>query len=156
MLRLTWRLVAQREAVVRYCQGCGRATEFRNSFKVRRNANGKTIHQFEIYKCERDHTWNRKVAATDGSLAVEDGPGTQVSRLLLKDLQQAGGAEIHLERVSGKWRLDKVLADQMPEASRALVRSWIDEGKVLVNGAREPGKRQLQSGDVIILRSLER
>ena len=46
------------DETMRYCPGCGRVVPFRDSGKIRRNANGKTIHAFAIFKCPKDHTWN--------------------------------------------------------------------------------------------------
>ena len=154
MQRHTWRLVAPGAAVVRHCQGCGRVTEFRNSGKLRRNANGKRIYQFEIYKCDRDHTWNRPVPVTEpgkGPCAVppeDSGP----IRLEIRDLP----VEILIERCEGSWRLDKVLADRLDGLSRSAVAALIDAGSIRVNGRAIRARHLLRTGDLIAIRAVQR
>jgi hypothetical protein len=154
MQRHTWRLVAPGAAVLRHCQGCGRATEFRNSGKVRRNANGKRIYQFEIYKCDRDHTWNRPVPVTEPgeepcAAPLEEGSG--LIRLEIRDLP----VEILIERCDGSWRLDKVLADRLDGLSRAAVAALIDSGGIRVNGQAVRARHLLRTGDLIAIREVQ-
>ena len=55
-----WRLYGDtNDTVVKYCSHCGSKVVFTDSGKRRRNANGKNLYEYAIYKCERDHTWNR-------------------------------------------------------------------------------------------------
>jgi hypothetical protein len=58
-----WNLVdvSNDNSIMRYCHNCGKNVIFRDSKKRRRNANGKTIFEYAIYKCEKDHTWNMPV-----------------------------------------------------------------------------------------------
>ncbi len=153
MLQLSWRLVAQSGAVLRHCQGCGRTVAFRNSQKIRRNANGTTIHQFEIYKCEQDHTWNRKVPVTPAdSDQIEEEPEAHTNdRITLEALPHGEGLEIQLECVSGRWRLDKTLADHADGLSRNQVAARIEGRRILVNGQPAECRRRLKSGDRILL-----
>ena len=51
----------EKHEIRRYCPGCGRVVSFHDSGKIRRNANGKTIHAFAIFKCSKDHIWNRRL-----------------------------------------------------------------------------------------------
>ena len=154
MQRHTWRLVAPGAAVVRHCQGCGRMTVFRNSGKVRRNANGKRIYQFEIYKCDRDHTWNRPVPVTEPGERPCAGPleeGSDLIRLEIQDLP----VEILIEWSEGAWRLDKVLADRLDGLSRAVIAALIDAGIIRVNGQAVRARHLLRTGDLIAIQAVQ-
>lgn len=59
------------KTVERYCSGCGRKVEFKDSGVRRHNANGKNLTQFAIYKCENGHTWNMKLQDYKASVADE-------------------------------------------------------------------------------------
>jgi len=48
-------------AIIRYCSRCKTNVPFFDSKKTRTNANGKNLFIYAIYKCEKDHTWNRKI-----------------------------------------------------------------------------------------------
>lgn len=60
-----------RNVVNRYCANCGKVVPFADSGKVRRNANGKNIHVFAIYKCPKDHTWNKRITEDPLTAAAE-------------------------------------------------------------------------------------
>ena len=50
-------------------------------------------------------------------------------------------------------RLDKFLAEEIPQVSRARIQSWIEAGAVELNGApAEGGKVKTAAGDVIVVR----
>jgi len=155
MQRHIWRLECQGAPIIRHCQGCGRRTEFRNSGKIRRNANGKQIYQYEIYKCDRDHTWNRSVAVTDPSIGrPELGPRLSETRPDAIQLTSPSACvEILLEFVEGKWRLDRTLAQQLEGLTRSAVSAMISRREVLLNGQSAEGKRMLRTGDVITIHS---
>lgn len=58
-----WKLSQTPErAVKKHCKMCGKLSVFTDTNVRRHNANGKNIYQFAIYKCEDNHTWNRKLA----------------------------------------------------------------------------------------------
>ncbi|MED4313293.1 RNA-binding protein, partial [Heyndrickxia coagulans] len=48
------------ETVVKYCPNCGKVVNFYDTLMRRHNSNGKNIYKFTIFKCEKNHTWNRK------------------------------------------------------------------------------------------------
>jgi hypothetical protein len=60
-----------RNVINRYCANCGKVVPFTDSGKVRRNANGKNIHIYAIYKCPKDHTWNKKIAEESAAAVAE-------------------------------------------------------------------------------------
>jgi hypothetical protein len=44
-----------------------------DSGKIRQNANGKNIYTYAIYKCGKDHTWNRKLTTLKVTAMNSDG-----------------------------------------------------------------------------------
>ncbi|MBL8450759.1 MAG: 23S rRNA pseudouridine(1911/1915/1917) synthase RluD [Dechloromonas sp.] len=55
------------------------------------------------------------------------------------------------DSASGR-RLDQVLAELLPEHSRARLQAWVKEGRVTVDGSIEPeGKRRLKGGETLLL-----
>jgi len=153
MMTHQWRLSAPECAVLKYCRRCQQTTEFRHSGKTRRNANGKTLFQFDIFKCSRDHTWNRSVPVNPAGAersprsTRESTPHVFPEPIAHEDWCR--GIEIQLEHVEGKWRLDKTLTLGLAQSTRAGVARLIRAGGVLVNNAQPEGKRILRSGDVI-------
>ena len=93
----TWHLIQEdsKIKIARYCPQCRKIVPFTDSFKRRRNNNGKNVHEFAIYKCEKDHTWNRKHATykadqvsnrkMDKSTIVPRDPLTPIDLLQLKE-----------------------------------------------------------------------
>lgn len=130
-------------SVERYCHNCGRKVIFTDSMKRRRNANGKTIHEYAIYKCEKDHTWNLPLSTYK---ALNDVEHHEVSDsvqkacsyefLNLMDLrnEEVKEIEIILEEVSGRWRTDKLLGDRIRDLSRSKVCELIRLEKILLDG----------------------
>ncbi|HPL54232.1 MAG TPA: hypothetical protein PLW11_08900 [Bacillota bacterium] len=61
-----WKLtnVSDDNTTMRHCHNCGRKVIFVDSGKRRRNANGKNIYEYAIYKCKKGHTWNRLLGIT--------------------------------------------------------------------------------------------
>ncbi len=130
-------------SVVRYCHNCGRKMSFRDTKKRRRNVNGKTIFEYAIYKCEKDHTWNLLVntykAVKNMELPQLEDRIPEMCNLdiiSLKEHINQGIREIviFLEEVTGKWRIDKLLGDRIQDVSRTKVCELIRQGRVLLDG----------------------
>lgn len=49
-------------------------------------------------------------------------------------------------------RLDKALADRLPDHSRTSVAAWIKAGRVLLDGRREPARYRLEGGETAVAR----
>jgi len=149
-----------RNVVNRYCANCGKVVPFADSGKVRRNANGKNIHVFAIYKCPKDHTWNKRVAEDPLAVAAgavgaqtergrserggdrpSDLPGaesqtaSQPQPLSVNDLRVAGfsAITIKIQAAPAGMRLDQLLAQYLHDISRSEWQRRIKEGSVLVN-----------------------
>lgn len=130
-----------RNVINRYCANCGKVVSFVDSGKVRRNANGKNIHVFAIYKCPKDHTWNKRV--TEEFLAATERDGgrpkadshTEPRPLSMNELRCTGFSTIVIRILAAPtgMRLDQVLAQYLNEYSRSEWQRYIKEGRVLVN-----------------------
>ena len=146
-----WRLHQQEneDRIIKYCPQCNREVIFIDSQKRRRNANGKNIHEFAIYKCENGHTWNRKMSpqkpykrnapikSQDSKSVVVDNELVNIS--LLKQ-QGFGIVEIVLAEVAVKCRLDVLLSEMIVDMSRTKIRKLIDTRSLMIdNFATKPG-----------------
>jgi hypothetical protein len=144
-LTLKWEFNAIAEdKVERYCHNCSKKVVFSDSMKRRRNVNGKNIYEYAIYKCERDHTWNRPLnncgTQRDRIEFLEDEiqPIYQYEspkELLLSETMAAGveEIEIYVQAIKGRHRLDKLLAQHIIDLSRTQIALWIDGGKIQVD-----------------------
>lgn len=139
-----WRLFLDtNDAVVRYCSHCGNKVVFTDSGKRRQNANGKNLYEYAIYKCEREHTWNRTLRTYKASTETEAVPlfkerfigcGNEDIEMSIQIAAGIDEIEIVLEEVTGDWRLDKLLGDKIPDISRNVIRNMIETGAIRVDG----------------------
>ncbi|WP_162462932.1 S4 domain-containing protein [Paenibacillus psychroresistens] len=168
-VRLNWQINSNEEDSIirRYCHNCGKLAIFKDSGIRRHNANGKNIHAYAIYKCDKDHTWNDKLAKykaqsedyttikdTDTQpKSIETAVGSPPSpeKISLADLQQQGTMEVEilLETVQGKWRLDKLLAQQLSGISRSEIVKGINGSRILLNGKQVKPSELVQENQVI-------
>ncbi|WP_232696653.1 S4 domain-containing protein [Brevibacillus daliensis] len=163
----------------RYCKNCSDTVLFTDTMIRRHNANGKNIFRFAIYKCERDHTWNKKLAVykafTDHVLEsdfMQEHAGKTGKRHVAESfptmhndiawlgstvnlswLQQAGISQLHisLEEVIGAHRLDKVLAERFTDWSRAQITEKIKSGQILVNQTCTKPSKKMVAKDCITI-----
>lgn len=138
----TWKIHGfGNETIRRYCHNCGHVTGFKDSGKIRRNANGKDIFVFAIYKCENDHTWNRFLgnfksrSITDEAESPETPMDEKESLIAEIDLAESAAAgndfvEILIEEAGSRVRLDKLLAGNLKGLSRSKIASMIERGKI--------------------------
>ncbi len=144
--------------VERYCSHCGKKTLFTDSGKTRHNANGKNLYEYAIYKCERDHTWNRmlrifKAAGPIEAITIQSectiGCGNDDSIILMDP--GVDEIEIILEEVTGKWRLDKLLSEKIADVSRNAICKMIEAGAVRVDGMVVKQNTNLKKSQVITI-----
>lgn len=130
------------EKVERYCHNCGKKVLFSDSLVRRQNANGKNIHHYAIYKCERGHTWNRKIeqfkAVCNLENKVEVSPEVLESSdkkpIELLTLYASGYREVRIRLiVKSKIRIDKLLSEQIEDLSRNQLNKWFDKNKILLD-----------------------
>ncbi len=157
-VQLKWKLQeAKDHSVQRHCSNCGRTVRFTDTMIRRHNANGKNIYRFAIYKCEKNHTWNKKLeiyqAHTDHARVVEkpSEPPSQLTIINIKDYQTIGIEKITitLADVQGKFRVDKIIADQIKDWSRTDVIKRIQEGKICINNEPVKPSTRLKTADEI-------
>lgn len=137
------------ESIERHCPNCGRVVPFTFSGRTRTNANGKKLHVYAIYKCPRDHTWNRRVEKGAPPPEAKRDAGAP-PRLSIQDLLAQGFDRIELQiRDGGGARLDRLLSSILAGVGRERARSWIAAGLVLVEGRRARPDRRLKGKAVV-------
>ncbi len=151
-VNLVWNLYQEEtlHTIQRHCSTCGRIRHFTDTGRIRRNANGKNIFEYAIYRCEKGHTWNQKLrrykAGESGqSIGSDDNehngngnpePATRkIQPVSLSYYQNQGISKlcIQLDVVEGGWRLDKLLAAHITDVSRSRIRALIESGRILLN-----------------------
>lgn len=151
---LSWNLYKseQEENIEKYCHNCSKKTLFRDTFVRRHNANGKNIYKFAIYKCLKDHTWNKKIAGGREDTLKEDPviqKDTKVFKLETVELKALADMDVQrvvitMEQVVGKWRLDKILSQQILDLSRTQIVKAMKDGHILLNNHMAKPSMQLQ------------
>lgn len=59
--------------------------------------------------------------------------------------------ELQIPQSSAGLRLDRALADLIPEQSRSTIRRWIDDGHVRLNGESPQPKHAVAAGDTVLI-----
>lgn len=158
--KLAWRLNRHEKTtrVRKYCPHCKETVLFTDSLKRRKNANGKNIYEFAIYKCDRDHTWNKKLSRykaslkdshhAKGSVKEEDSPEKPLE---LSRFRRCGYdmVEIDLQHVRGKWRLDSLLSEYIAGISRAQIKKMIEREHITIDGDRVKAGSFLRTNQTI-------
>lgn len=151
------------DLVNRYCPGCGGKVAFKDSLKRRRNANGKIIYEYAIYKCDREHTWNKLINTYDAKDYVErqgsDSPTANmeteknVNKIRIEECLRDGFSEIEIfiKKVVGVWRLDKLLAHYLEGISRGQIEKMIRSGMILVDNKVVATKTIIKEGRSILV-----
>lgn len=157
----------------RYCSKCKKEVTFYDSSVRRHNANGKSIYQFAIYKCEKGHTWNKKLNQykansvndlsdintshtspylKNESYRRENKIETGIEKIALKDVQSENIKELSIV-IQGRVdiRLDKLLAEHIIDRSRCEIQFSIKKGKIKVNGEKIKPKYKINNNDNITI-----
>ncbi|WP_312113303.1 S4 domain-containing protein [Brevibacillus reuszeri] len=161
----TWVLIEnkQEQEVLRYCSNCGRTVPFFDTMIRRHNSNGKNVYRFAIYKCVKNHTWNEKLATykayTDHREVLDAETFEQpfeLPRLHLSQYLENGVQEVTIliKHVEGRFRIDKLLAEQIEGWSRNQVIHRIKAGQILVNHQIVKPGFTLSARDTIKIRVL--
>lgn len=140
--QVRWMLAESASAtIMRYCANCGRVVPFTDSGKVRRNANGKDIYAFAIYKCPKDHTWNKSLDfdplnAGSERMPPEAEPAVAPGPVSLTELREKGFRVLAIQVLGAPKgvRLDRVLAQYLTDVSRSEIQRWIEKGRLTVDG----------------------
>jgi hypothetical protein len=165
-VNLIWSLCQEEtvHTIERHCSTCGRTTTFTDSGKKRRNANGKNIFEYIIYRCEKGHSWNHKIrqykaGESPQSALPENGehngnendPQQQIQPLALLQFQAQGITmiTIQFDAVEGTWRLDKLLSTHITDVSRTEIQKMIKAGRILLNHKKIKPGAALKRGSTI-------
>ncbi|MEB2302709.1 cytoplasmic protein [Lysinibacillus xylanilyticus] len=160
MLTITvcWKLSQLPERTVKkHCKMCGTLSVFTDTNVRRHNANGKNIYQYAIYKCEKNHTWNKKLAIyktfSEHVAEMEDQEEgfSILSTIAISSLAEQGIKVIHIELddVIGIHRIDKVLANQIEDWTRSQIIKKIEKGTIQLNEQVIKPSSRLSKGECI-------
>ncbi len=159
-VQMTWSLQeAQDMTIEKHCSNCGKSVLFTDTMIRRHNANGKNIYRFAIYKCEKNHTWNKKLeiyqAYTDHARVVEEEKEStnKVCKIPIEDYAEKGIEQVQIEltEVEGNFRIDKTIAKQIDEWSRTEINKRIQEGTIQINNRSIKPSTQLKTSDQILI-----
>lgn len=59
--------------------------------------------------------------------------------------------ELHVDAADAAQRLDRFVAERLPELSRSFIQRLIDDGRVLVNDAASQSSRKMKAGDIVVV-----
>lgn len=147
----------------RYCSHCKAVVAFSDSGKRRQNANGKTIHHYQIYKCPNDHTWNKKIdqfKAFKGIQNYESEVALEIQNELcdlsniLTEPETIWQIAVHL--VGKPIRIDKLLANMFAQYSRNKLCDCLAAGTITLNRTIVSKKTKVRDGDLITINLLKR
>ncbi len=147
------------DTVKKQCKMCGKVTTFTDTTIRRHNANGKNIYQFAIYKCPKNHSWNKKLNIYKSftehvdplsiipTSFIEIEPGKKITSMKRGD----SACEIQITSVNGIFRLDRTLADHLEGWSRTEIAQNIKAGKILLNNCLTKPSQKLSVHDKIFI-----
>ncbi|WP_214480679.1 S4 domain-containing protein [Bacillus sp. SM2101] len=156
-----WNLINMEDVIQeqRYCSNCGRVVLYYDTLIRRHNANGKNIYRYAIYKCEKNHTWNKKLEAyksyTDHirlneAVPTDDEVNTPICYKSLV-VNEIACVQISIIHVIGDFRIDKVLADRLSNISRNEIVKKLQDSLITVNKQHVKPSTRIRSGDNIVL-----
>jgi hypothetical protein len=146
--------------IQRHCKNCGKTVLFSDTRIRRHNANGKNVFRFAIYKCEKGHSWNKKLAiyksfsehveVLDQELPMDTISLTPIN---VEEYREKGIKEvtITIDHAEGRFRIDKLLAEQIVGWSRAQIAQKIKDGFILLNHAGVKSAATLADHDRITI-----
>lgn len=162
-IELYWTLEASSNAtssIERHCKNCGKTVRFTDTAVRRHNANGKNIYRFSIYKCEKGHTWNKKLAIyksfTEHVEVLEEEFSIDImepEQLNILDYQGNGCkvVKIIIDRADSRLRLDKLLAEQLVGWSRTQIAQRIKAGHIRLNDQQVKPGAAVYTNDCIMI-----
>jgi hypothetical protein len=146
------------DTIKKQCKMCGKVTIFTDTTIRRHNANGKNIYQFAIYKCPKNHSWNKKLDiyktfsghVDPASLVPTEfkaiKPGEKIIFNSIKPI------EIKITGVAGgNFRLDRTLSDHIEGWSRTEIVKKIKAGEIRINNCLTKPSHKLSVHDKILI-----
>lgn len=160
---LKWSLAPrnQEDTIEKYCPNCGKKVLFIDSRLRRRNANGKDIFEYAIYKCPKEHTWNKSIRQYKACNDFVNEPKKfeketvlPFQLLLISEFVAMGveKIEIYLDSVTGKWRIDKLLANRVKDLSRTSIKEFIEAEYIMIDDKKiKPNELLKQSQKITLI-----
>jgi hypothetical protein len=156
---LVLRQKQEADTVKKQCKMCGKVTIFTDTTIRRHNANGKNIYQFAIYKCPKNHSWNKKLdiyksfsdhvdpdtLVPSEFKRIEDGEKISI------DVSKNTSYKINISTADGSFRLDRTLADHLEGWSRTEIAQKIKSGEILLNDCLTKPSQKLSVHDKIFI-----
>jgi hypothetical protein len=165
MKKQTYSLVLRqkREAdnLVKHCKMCGKVTVYTDTTIRRHNANGKNIYQFAIYKCPKNHSWNKKLDIYKSFsehvdpktlIPTEFETITETEKITLHGIEEQQVIEFKVTVVDGSFRLDQALASHLHGLSRTEIAQKIKNGSILLNNCLSKPSQKLYIHDIILIK----
>ena len=152
----------KREAntIKRNCKMCGKVTIFTDTTIRRHNANGKNIYQFAIYKCPKNHTWNKKLdiyksfsdhVIPESLIPTEFETIIENEKFSMQRLKEQPVIEFKVTVVEGGFRLDQALASYIDGLSRTEIIRKIKNGTILLNHTQTKPSQKVNLHDTILV-----
>ena len=152
----------KREAntIKRNCKMCRKVTIFTDTTIRRHNANGKNIYQFAIYKCPKNHSWNKKLdiyksysdhVVPESLIPTEFETIVENEKISMQGLKEQTIIEFKVTVVEGSFRLDQALASYIEGVSRTEIIRKIKSGTILLNNNQTKPSQKVNLHDMILI-----
>ena len=145
------------DTIKRNCKMCRKVTTFTDTTIRRHNANGKNIYQFAIYKCPKNHTWNKKLdiyKSYPDHVVPESIIPTEFETIKESEkfsMQGLSFIEFKVIVVEGIFRLDQALASHIEGLSRTEIIRKIKNGTILLNNNQTKPSQKVNLHDMILI-----
>ena len=159
-LSMVLRQKSEAETIRKNCKMCGKVTIFTDTTIRRHNANGKNIYQFAIYKCSKNHTWNKKLdiyksytehVDPESIIPTEFETITETEKFSIQTLKEQPAIQFKVTVVEGSFRLDQALASHIEGLSRTEITRKIKNGTILLNNEQTKPSQKVYVNDNIII-----
>lgn len=145
------------DTVKKQCKMCGKVTIFTDTTIRRHNANGKNIYQFAIYKCPKNHSWNKKLDiyksftnhVDPSTLVPSEFKSIEKGEKISLSVSENESYEINITGADGNFRLDRTLADYIEGWSRTEIAQRIKSGTIRLNNCLTKPSQKLVVHDKI-------
>jgi hypothetical protein len=156
---LVLRQKQEADTVKKQCKMCGKVTIFTDTTIRRHNANGKNIYQFAIYKCPKNHSWNKKLDiyksfsdhVDPATLVPAEFKAIEAGEKIILNVSDNTSYEIKISAANGNFRIDRALADHIEGLSRTEITQKIKSGEILLNDCLTKPSQRLSVHDKILI-----
>jgi hypothetical protein len=145
------------DTVKKQCKMCGKVTIFTDTTIRRHNANGKNIYQFAIFKCPKNHSWNKKLDiyksftnhVDPATLVPSEFEPIEEGKKISLSVSGNESYEINITGAEGNFRIDRTLAEHIEGWSRTEIAQKIKSGTILLNKCLTKPSQKLAVHDKI-------